>query len=504
MDLITSTAGTYLIWDVKSLLLFTAIFVLTVDYIKNLRPPGFPPGPWALPVVGNTFSVDHNKTHESLTQIARKYGDVYSLRMVRKWVVVLNGFDVLKEALVNQGDSVVDRPSLPLVMDLTHGLGVIFTSGHMWKQQRRFALSTFKHFGLGKKSLEPVILDEFTHCSKDFYHFKGKPFNPHLTLNNAVSNIICSLVFGHRFEYSDEKFRQLIACFEKGLQGLASVWAEFHNSFPLLMRQLPGPHQTFLHVFNSVKDFIREEVKEHKKKWDPSDERDYIDCYLNEIQTAKGQADSTFDEENLVACVLDLFVAGSETTSTTLRWAFLYMAKYPEIQAKVQDEIDRVIGQSRQPSMEVRADLPYTDAVLHEIQRMGNIVPLSLPHKTNKHLQLGGYTIPEGVIIIPNLTSVLYDKNEWETPFTFNPGHFRNEEGKFVKPAAFIPFSTGKRLCLGENLARMELFLFFTSFMQHFTFSMPAGVKPVMDYHLGITLAPRQYEICATPRLGKH
>uniref|UniRef100_A0A8C9ZN86 Uncharacterized protein n=1 Tax=Sander lucioperca TaxID=283035 RepID=A0A8C9ZN86_SANLU len=100
-------------------------------------------------------------------------------------------------------------------------------------------------------------------------------------------------------------------------------------------------------------------------------------------------------KENLVMCVMDLFVSGSETTSTTLRWAFLYMAKYPEIQAKVQAEIDRVIGQSRQPSMEDRANLPYTDAVLQEIQRFGNVIPLSLPRVTDRDIQLGGYTIPK-------------------------------------------------------------------------------------------------------------
>ncbi|XP_078024826.1 cytochrome P450 2J2-like isoform X2 [Epinephelus lanceolatus] len=271
---------------------------------------------------------------------------------------------------------------------------------------------------------------------------------------------------------------------------------KLYNSFPRLMRRLPGPHQTIQNISNNVKDFIREELKQHRQKWDPSDQRDFIDCYLNEMN--KGQADSTFDEEDLVMSVIDLFVAGTETTSTTLRWAFLYMTKYPEIQAKVQAEIDRVIGQSRQVSMEDCPHLPYTVAVLHEVQRMGNIVPLSVPHVTTRDIQLGGYTIPKGLIIIPNLTSVLFNKNEWKTPNTFNPGHFLNEEGKFVKSAAFIPFSAGKRVCLGENLAKMELFLLFTSFMQHFTFSMPAGVKPVMDYCIGMTLAPHPYEICVT------
>uniref|UniRef100_A0A673ATH9 Cytochrome P450 2J2-like n=1 Tax=Sphaeramia orbicularis TaxID=375764 RepID=A0A673ATH9_9TELE len=358
----------------------------------------------------------------------------------------------------------------------------IFSNGNTWKQQRRFALSTLKYFGFGKKSLEPVILEEFTYVAKEISAYKGKPFNPHLIVNNTVANIICLLVFGHRFEYSDEQFKKLMKLFEQGTQ------------------RLPGPHQKFKRVIEELKDFIRTEVKDHKQKWDPSDLRDYIDYYLNEIQTTKGQDDSTFDEECLFMSVLDLFGAGSETTSTTLRWAFLYMVKYPEIQERVQAEIDSVIGQSRPPSVDDRADLPYTDAVIHEVQRMGNIVPLSLPHVTNRDVHLRGYTIPKGVTIIPNLTSVLFDKREWKTPFTFNPGHFLNEEGKFVKPAAFIPFSAGKRLCLGENLARMELFLFFTSFMQRFTFSMPPGVKPVLDYRFGVTLSPVHYEICAKPR----
>ncbi|XP_068175784.1 cytochrome P450 2J6-like [Antennarius striatus] len=499
MDLSISVIGSFANWDVKYLLLFVVVFILVADYMKNRQPANFPPGPWALPIVGNMFSVDLKRTHESLTRLSHIYGDVYSLRMGQEWMVVLNRLEVMKEALINQGDSTADRPSRPMRNDLVHGRGLFVSNGDTWKQQRRFALSTLKYFGFGKKSLEPVILEEFLHCVKDITNFKGKPFAPHLIVNKVVSNIICTLVFGHRFEYKDEKFGELIRSFEIILQIEASIWRELYNLFPLLMRHLPGPHQKGINLWNNAVDFVKAEIKEHKKSLNPADPRDYIDCYLNEIQ--KGlKENSIFEEENLVVCVMDLFVAGSETTSTTLRWAFLYMAKYPEVQEKVQSELDRVIGQSRQPTMEDRANLPYTNAVIHEIQRIGNIVPLSGYHYTSRDVQLGGYTIPKGVILVPNLTSVLLDKNEWETPFTFNPGHFLSKEGKFERPEAFIPFSVGKRLCLGENLARMEIFLFFTSFMQHFTFSMPAGVKPVMDYRFGITLAPLPYDICAIAR----
>ncbi|KAM4629449.1 cytochrome P450 2J2-like isoform 2-T2 [Polymixia lowei] len=453
MDSFSTVSGSY-VWhwvDVQSLFLFTAVFLVIADYTKNRRPSNYPPGPRTLPFLGNIFTLDFNRTHENLTELAEKYGDVYSLRMGQTWMVVLNGFTILKDALVTKGDALADRPIRPLLEIVSHS--------------------------------------------------QGKPFNPHLITNNAVSNIICSLVFGHRFQYDNERFVNLMRKFETALQIEGSIWAQLYNAFPLLMRPLPGPHQTLQGIWNEVKDFIRAELKEHKKDWDPSEPRDYIDCYLTEIQTTKGNPETTFDEDNLVICTMDLFVAGSETTSTTLRWAFLYMAKYPEIQEKVQAEIDRGIGQSRQPCMADRANLPYTDAVIHEIQRIGNIVPLSLPRITNRDIQLGDYTVPKGVTIITNLTSVLFDKKEWETPFTFNPGHFLNEEGKFMKRAAFIPFSAGKRVCPGENLARMELFLFFTSFMQRFTFSMPAGVKPLLDYRFGLTLAPVAYEICATPRV---
>uniref|UniRef100_A0A667YGI1 Uncharacterized protein n=1 Tax=Myripristis murdjan TaxID=586833 RepID=A0A667YGI1_9TELE len=493
--------------DVQSLLLFSVVFLVIADYVKNRRPNSFPPGPWALPFVGNIFSVDFSKTHESLT---KTYGDVYSLRMGQTWMVVLNGFNTLKEALLTQGHCVADRPILPLQDDVFSNdvfflSGIITTNGHMWKHQRRFALFTLKYFGVGKKSLESAIVDESMHFCKEIADLKGEPFNPHIITNNAVANIICTLVFGHRFEYGDEKFMKLMGLLDK-----VFLTAQLYNSFPVLMRRVPGPHHTIRKIYSDFMDLIKVDISKHKEDWDPSEPRDYIDCYLSEIQKVGGQI--THFKDNLIICALELFVAGSETTSTTLRWAFLYMAKYPEIQGGnfhklirtcfpgPSAEIDRVIGQSRQPSMMDRANLPYTDAVIHEILRMGNIVPLSLPHSTNNEMQLGNYTIPKGVVIIPNLTSVLFDKKEWETPYTFNPGHFLNEEGKFVKRAAFIPFSAGKRVCLGENLARMELFLFFTSFMQRFTFSMPSGVKPVLDYRFGVTLAPIQYKICAKLR----
>ncbi|XP_042558909.1 cytochrome P450 2K1-like, partial [Clupea harengus] len=220
------------------------------------------------------------------------------------------------------------------------------------------------------------------------------------------------------------------------------------------------------------------------------------------ILQKSGQKDSVFHEENLLFCVANLFAAGTDTTGTTLRWGLLLMAKYPDIQDRVQEEIDRVIG-DRQPVVEDRKSLPYTDAVIHEIQRVANIVPLNLPHTTSCDVHFQGFFIQKGTAVIPLLTSVLRDESEWEQPYMFHPEHFLDDQGQFVKRDAFLAFSAGRRVCLGESLARMELFLFFTALLQRFRFTPPPGVsEDELDLTsiLGITLNPSPHKLCALSR----
>lgn len=195
----------------------------------------------------------------------------------------------------------------------------------------------------------------------------------------------------------------------------------------------------------------------------------------------------------------DLFSAGMETTSTTLRWGLLLMMKYPEIQENVQKEIEKVIG-SGEPRLIHRKQMPYTDAVIHEIQRFANIVPTNVPHATTQDVTFKEFFIPKGTQVIPLLYSVLRDKEYFEKPEEFYPQHFLDSEGNLVNNEAFIPFSAGKRSCAGETLAKMELFLFFTTLLQNFTFQAPPGAKLDLSGAVGFTTPPLKHEICAIPR----
>ncbi|XP_030626552.1 cytochrome P450 2J3 [Chanos chanos] len=486
--------------DIKSILMFSAVFLLLADYLRNKPPKNFPPGPRSLPFIGDLHRIDPRKVHIQLTKFAEEYGNVFSVRFFGPRIVVLNGYKLVKEVYIQQGEVLVDRPSLPLFADIVNNRGIIFSNGYQWKQQRRFALMTLRNFGLGKKSLETSIQQEANILKEAFSNEQGRVFNPWMQINNAVSNVICVLVFGDRFEYSDSNFQALLKMMSDTVELQGSIWAQIYNMFPWIMRRVPGPHRKLFAHWNKLIDFVKTKIKEHHIDLDPSSPRDYIDCFLGEMEKWKEDEAAGFNIENLCFCTLDLFTAGTETTSTTLYWGLLYMIKYPEIQAKVQAEIDRVVGSSRQPSVADRENLPYTDAVIHEIQRFGNIVPLNVGRSTTKDTYIGGYNIPKGTLLTGNLTSVLFDETEWETPHTFNPGHFLDAEGNFRRRDAFLPFSTGKRVCLGEQLARMELFLFFTSLLQHFTFSAPPGVEPTLDYKIGVTLGPKPYNLCAVPR----
>uniref|UniRef100_A0A4W5PWV4 Uncharacterized protein n=1 Tax=Hucho hucho TaxID=62062 RepID=A0A4W5PWV4_9TELE len=189
---------------------------------------------------------------------------------------------------------------------------------------------------------------------------------------------------------------------------------------------------------------VTELVRDLKETLNPQMCRGFVDSFLvqKQILEESGNMDSLYHDNNQVFSVTNLFSAGTDTTGITLRWGLLLMAKYPHIQDQVQEEISRVIG-SRQPLVEDRKNLPYTDAVIHETQRLANFVSMSIPHTTSRDVTFQGYFIKKGTSVIPLLTSVLQDDSEWESPHTFNPSHFLDEQGLFVKMDAFMAFSAG-------------------------------------------------------------
>ncbi|XP_068100626.1 cytochrome P450 2K1-like [Hyperolius riggenbachi] len=493
----------YLLTRVDLLLYFTTCIALFLYWINGSKKSSakMPPGPKPLPLIGNFHLLDMTYPHKSLMELSKKYGEVFTVHFGFQKVVVLAGYNAVKDALVNQVDDFVERPDTPLFRIFGKGKGIIFSNGESWKTMRRFSLSTLRDFGMGKKTVESRIQDELIYLIEHFKTQNGKPFDTEIIMGNAVCNVISSIIFGKRFEYEDPAFQKLLKTMADNERLSGSPKLLLYNYFPRIM-SLFGVQKELVQSLGEINEFLLKRIKQQRQEFNSNDISGYIDAYLlkQEQDQASNKTETYFNDDNLAMAASDLFTAGTETTSTTLQWAILLMMKYPEIQKKVRVEIQAHIKPGEMPTADDRRKMPYTDAVIHEVQRFSNIVPMSLSHTTAKDVYFRGYCIPKDTEVIPFLTSVLYDKTQWERPYEFNPNHFLDGSGKFVRRDAFMPFSAGRRVCVGEGLAKMELFLFFVGLLQTFTFHPPPGVsREDLDLTpgIGFLLMPRPHLVCA-------
>ncbi|XP_015669243.1 cytochrome P450 2K6-like [Protobothrops mucrosquamatus] len=437
----------------------------------------------------------------SLSKLSKQYGPVFKIQLGLQKIVVLAGYETIKEALVNNADVFAERAHVPLFEEFSRGFGIVFSHGENWRVMRRFMLTTLRDYGMGKRSMESRIAEECSFLVKKFESYKGKPFEFRGIMTAAVGNIIVSILLGKRYDYEDSRFIKLLSLATENIRLSGSLPMQLYNMFPMLGYFFA----TRKKVQNNRKElyaFINENFIQCFNNLDENDTRNFIDSYLvQQQQERKTQNNGYFHHKNLEESVMNIFVAGVDTVSSTLFWAFTLMMKYPLIQKKVQEEITNVVGYA-QPRTEHRTKMPYTDAVVHEVQRYADVVPLNLPHATTVDVNFKGYFIPKGTHVVPLLTSVLHDESQWERPHEFYPEHFLNTEGKFVKRDVFMPFSAGRRVCPGETLAKTEIFMFFTSLLQKFILQPAPGLSKEdldMTRAVGLTTPPNTYTLCALP-----
>ncbi|XP_065539024.1 vitamin D 25-hydroxylase isoform X1 [Lathamus discolor] len=484
-------------------LLAAAVLLALVvrQLLKQRRPPGFPPGPAGLPLIGNIHALGAEQPHVYMRRQSQIHGQIFSLDLGGISAIVLNGYDAVKECLVHQSEIFADRPSLPLFKKLTNMGGLLNSKyGRGWTEHRKLAVNTFRIFGYGQRSFEHKISEEAMFFLDAIDTYKGRPFDLKHLITNAVSNITNLIIFGERFTYEDTEFQHMIEIFSENIELAASASVFLYNAFPWIGILPFGKHQQLFKNAAEVYDFLHDLIERVSENRKPQSPRHFVDAYLDEMDCNEKDPESTYSRENLIFSVGELIIAGTETTTNVLRWAVLFMALYPNIQGQVQKEIELVIGPSKMPTLEEKSKMPYTEAVLHEVLRFCNIVPLGIFHATSKDTVVRGYSIPEGTTVITNLYSVHFDEKYWSNPEVFFPERFLDSSGQFVKKDAFIPFSLGRRHCLGEQLARMEMFLFFTSLLQRFHLCFPHGMIPDLKPRLGMTLQPQPYLICAERR----
>uniref|UniRef100_A0A7E4V3Z4 Cytochrome P450 n=1 Tax=Panagrellus redivivus TaxID=6233 RepID=A0A7E4V3Z4_PANRE len=175
------------------------------------------------------------------------------------------------------------------------------------------------------------------------------------------------------------------------------------------------------------------------------------------------------------------------------------MIKHPEIQRKAHAELDEFVG-DRIVTLEDKTNLKYVNGIIAESQRMCNLLPMNIPHKTMKDVEVMGYKIPKDTVIIDQISTVMHDERYFPDAKAFKPERFLDANGKFFQPPELMPFGVGKRACLGEGLARLELFLFTANLLNQFEFGEVEGKPITGERVITVTISPTPWVCSAKPR----
>ena len=351
---------------------------------------------------------------------------------------------------------------------MSHGdsPGVAFSSGNTWIESRRASLHILRDFGYGKNIMKEMIDGEANNLIQ---HIEDQWINTPLEVskffNISVLSSLWRMISGESLKINDPKLTKLCKLVQIAIAETADpifiVSQKSAHLFKFLNKIGASRH---FEIMKIIVGYCKDAIMSCKQQnIDGDNPLSFIEAMLHKIQNnndVKSTLHGDLGELNLLNILVDFFFAGSDTTSASLNWAMLFMITHPDVQTNVREELINA-------KLSDQSQTPYTNAVIHEISRRGNIAPLALLHQTSKTVEINQFCIPSKTLIVPMIGEVMHDPEHFPNPMQFNPDRYltKNTDGllKFTPHPRVIPFGIGRRRCLGENLARATLYQFFTA-----------------------------------------
>lgn len=459
-----------------------------------------------MPLVGNLLQLQ-KFGYDIFHKWKKEFGPVFTFWLADRPFIFITSYEVMKETFVKDGDTFADKQLNQIdKKKLQRNYGVLDTNGEMWREHRRFTLSQLRDLGLGKDLMQEKILLEIEEQFKDINSHLGEEIDLPSVLDRGVGNVINLTLFNKRFETNQRDEFTYLKSLIDGLRDVASEFRYFIQFLvPWSSKIIPGP--TLGDKTKGMKEeldvFFVKQVEEHRKEidFDTVESYDYVEAYLKEQKKREADGDhETFCNKQLYAMCFDLWMAGLQTTTVTLTWGFSFYLHNADVQLKIREELDRVIGNDRLITTADKNCLPYLTAFINETQRCANIIPFNLLHVATRDTVIEGYPVKKGTGVIAQIGTVMSDEQIFPDAHCFNPGRFI-ENGKLKKVDEVIPFSIGKRQCLGEGLARMELFLFFANIFNRYDVQLDfSGNLPDLDKSKDNFVTPRKFNAVLNKR----
>ncbi|XP_041792897.1 cytochrome P450 1A1 [Chelmon rostratus] len=501
----------------ESLVALTALCLvyLILKFFRTEIPEGLRqlPGPKPLPIIGNVLEVG-SKPHLSLTTMSKRYGHVFQIQIGMRPVVVLSGLETVRQALIKQGDEFASRPDLYSFSFINDGKSLAFSTDQagVWRARRKLAYSALRSFSTleGTTPEYSCMLEEHI-CKEGEYLIKqldtvmkaDGSFDPFRHIVVSVANVICGMCFGRRYDHDNEELLRLV--------NLSDEFGQVAGSgnpadFIPILRFLPNAAmKKFVTINADFNTFVTKIVREHYATFDKNNVRDITDSLIDHCEDRKldENCNVQMSDEKIVGIVNDLFGAGFDTVSTALSWAVMYMVSYPEIQERLYQELKDNVGLDRTPLLSDKSKLPFLEAFILELLRHSSFLPFTIPHCTSKDTSLNGYFIPKDTCVFINQWQINQDPETWKDPSTFNPDRFLSCNGTEVNKLdgeKVMIFGMGKRRCIGEVIARNEVFLFLAIIIQKLQFHGIPGELLDMTPEYGLTMKHKRCQLRATMR----
>ncbi|KAI3718993.1 hypothetical protein L6452_19882 [Arctium lappa] len=467
----------------------TLFLLLIVKLTKASSFKNLPPGPPRLPIIGNLHQVG-DRPHVSTAKFAKEYGPLISLRLGKQLLVVASSPEAAMEILKTQ-DRFLSSRVVPTAFQqsslIPHSL-IWSECNQTWKNLRTLCRTEM----FSSKALESQsrLRDEKLGQLLEFLHRKqGQVINVEDVVFTTLFNTLSSTIFARDFldlkdvhGTRDGLKESLHKIIEYG--GLIK---DFGSFFPMFERfDLQGIRKGTMTQYKKTFAYWEDIIEERRARinssaWSSEQAQSFVDRLL----------ENGFSNDQINQLVTELFVAGTNTTTTSVVWAMTEIVRHKEVMSKIVEEIKREINSDTITDSQL-SKLPYLHASIKEAMRLHPPVPLLLPHMAAETCEVMNYTIPKNSKIFVNLWAMGRDPKVWDDPLSFKPERFIGSKVDFKgQDFELLPFGSGRRMCPGMPSGVKSVQLILASLIREFDLVLPDDVDPMkldMNDKFGIAL----------------